>query len=308
VPSKALAILAAISLTIQLLGCASSPPQSGAKVPAAAAKPEEKEPTPSAAQDAKGFAEDVQRGDAAWQAQDLDRAVYYYVQAMGKSPHDAPTLAKMGTIEDSRGRSELAEKAFYWAHEAAPEEPRTAERLARLYLRHGRLDSAAVIYSEVLSRDPSRTRALDGMGEVCLGRADYAESIRYFDRALQAQTPDSAAVFTHRGQARLRLEDLTGAEADFRAALAVEPRVDTWRYLGDVQVLQGKTGAAMASLLNAMDTSQAYNEIGVALLSVKNYQSAKEYFTKAISVSAAWFEEAQRNLALADEQLHDATR
>jgi len=53
---------------------------------------------------------------------------------------------------------------------------------------------------------------------------------------------------------------------------------------------------------------EAYNEIGVALLHVKNYQSAREYFTKASSASAAWSEEAQRNLPLADEQLHDAAR
>ena len=259
-----------------------------------------------AVENSKAFNDAVKSGDAAWQAQDFDRAIYHYVQAMNNSPHDAATLAKIGTIEDGRGHSDLAEKAFFLAHEAAPEEPRIAERLARLYLRRGNLNGAGAIYGEVLLRDATRTRALDGMGEVFLGRAEYAESIRCFDRALQAQTPDSAAVLTHRGQARLHLKDLTGAEADFRAALAVEPREDTWRYLGDAQVLQGRTGAALGSLLNVMDTSQAYNEIGVTLLNVKNYQSAREYFAKAISASAAWFEEAQRNLALADEQLRDA--
>jgi tetratricopeptide (TPR) repeat protein len=306
VPSKVFAILAAIPLVMQLVGCASSPAQAGAKAPAAPAKPEEKKSTPLGAQDAKGFAEDVQRGDAAWKAQDLDRAIYYYVQAMGKSPHDAATLAKMGTIEDSRGNSALAETAFELAHSADPQEPRIAERLARLYFQHAKVDGAAEIYTKVLALDPHRARALDGMGEVCLARSDYVQSISYFDRALAAEKPDAAAVLTHRGYAKLHIDDLAGAETDLRAALAVSPREDAGRYLGDLLVRRGDTGAALDSLLNFMDTAQAYNEIGVVFMNMRNYSDARDYFGKAIKASAAWFEEAQKNLALADEHLKNS--
>jgi Tfp pilus assembly protein PilF len=306
VPSKALAILAAIPLIAQFEGCASSPAQTSAKVPATTAQPEQKKSTPPVVQEPKGFAEYVQRGDAAWQAQDLDRAIYYYVQAMGKSPNDAATLAKMGTIEDGRGNSALAETAFELAHSADPQEPRIAERLARLYLQHGKVDSAAEIYTQVLALDPRRTRGLDGMGEVCLARSDYVQSISYFDRALAAEKPDAAAVLAHRGYAKLRIDDLAGAEADLRAALTVAPREDAWRYLGDLQVRRGDTGAALDSLLNFMDTAQAYNEIGVVFMNMRNYRDAREYFSKAIRASAAWFEEAQKNLALADEHLKNS--
>lgn len=304
--SRVRTILAAIPLIVLLVGCASSPAPSGAKTPAAAAKPEEKKSPPSAARDAKEFAEDVQRGDAAWQAQDLDRAIYYYVQAMGKSPHDAATLAKMGTIEDARGNFALAGTAFELAHSADPQEPRIAERLARLYLQHGKVDGAAEIYTQVLALDPHRTRALDGMGEVCLARSDYVQSISYFDRALAAEKPDTSAVLTHRGYAKLQINDLTGSEADLRAALTVSPREDAWRYLGDLQVRRGDTGAALDSLLNFMDTAQAFNEIGAVFMNMRNYSDAREYFRKAIKASAAWFEEAQKNLALANEHLKNS--
>jgi Tfp pilus assembly protein PilF len=307
VASKALAILAAIPLFIQLEGCASLPAQTSTKAPAAAAQPEQKKSTPPVVREPKGFADDVQRGDAAWQAQDLDRAMYYYVQAMGKSPHDAVTLAKMGDIEDGRGNSALAETAFELAHSADPQEPRIAERLARLYLQHGKVDGAAEIYTQVLALDPHRTRALDGMGEVCLARSDYVQSISYFDRALAAEKPDTSAVLTHRGYAKLQINDLTGSEADLRAALTVSPREDAWRYLGDLQVRRGDTGAALDSLLNFMDTAQAFNEMGVVFMNMRNYGDAREYFFKAIRASAAWFEEAQKNLALADEHLKNST-
>ncbi len=301
-------IIATVPLLLQLGGCVSAPGvQTDAKV-AAAANHEKTKPSPAATQDTKGFgfADAVQRGDAAWQAQDLDRAIYYYVQAMDKSPDDAPTLAKIAAIEDARGNATLAEKAFEMAHSADPQEPRVAERLARLYLKGGKIDGAAEIYTQVLARDPHRPRALDGMGEVCLARSDYGQAILYFNRALQSEKPDAAAVLTHRGYAKLRSNDLAGAETDLRAALAVAPREDTWRYLGDVQSLRGDAGDALESLLNVMDTAQAFNEIGITLMSVKKYKDAKEYFSKAIAASASWFEAAQTNLARVDERLRNS--
>ena len=302
-PSKTSALLVIIAIVALCAGCASPPARTRMQGAEIATQSASKQSKPLAAQPPKGFAEYVTLGDAAWQAQDLDRAIYYYVEALGKSPNDAATLAKMGAIEDSRGNATLAETAFELAHSAAPQEPRIAERLARLYLQRGYTEGAAEIYTQVLAADPRRTRALDGMGEVCVTRSDYVQSISYFDRALAADRPDASAVLTHRGYAKLRLNDLTGAEADLRAALAFSPREDSWRYLGDVYVLRGNTGAALDSLLNIMDTAQAFNEIGVILMNVKNYSDAREYFGKAIKASPAWFEEAQKNLAVADEHL-----
>jgi tetratricopeptide (TPR) repeat protein len=306
VRSKTLAFLATIPFILQFAGCASSPAQTSANATETATQSDKIKSTPPVAKQPKGFAEDIKLGDAAWQSRDLDRAMYYYVQAMGKSPHDAATLAKMGDIEDGRGNSALAETAFELAHSTDPQDPRIAERLARLYLQRGYVDGAAEIYTQVLALDPHRTRALDGMGVVCLARSDYVQAIGYFDRALAAEKPDASAVLTHRGYAKLRLNDLTGAEADLRAALTVSPREDSWRYLGDLHVLRGETGAALDSLLNIMDTSRAFNEIGVVLMNMKNYSDAREYFSKAIKASAAWFEEARKNLALADEHLKNS--
>ena len=96
---------------------------------------------------------------------------------------------------------------------------------------------------------------------------------------------------------------LRPGEADLRAALSISPREDSWRYLGDLQVLRGDTGAALDSLLNVMDTAQAFNEMGVVFMSQKNYSAAREYFDKAIKASAVWFDEAQKNLSQADEHL-----
>jgi len=201
------------------------------------------------------------------------------------------------------------------SHRANPEEPRVAERLARLYLKSGKVDNASDIYTQVLAADPNRARALDGMGEVYLARSDYGQAILYFDRALKAEKPDPASVLIHRGYAKLRSRDLAGAEADLRSALSVPqrddawiaPRDDAWRYLGDVLVLRGDAAGALESLLNVLGTAEAFNEMGVTLMDAKNYKDAREYFIKAIGASAAWFESAQRNLALVDERLRNTS-
>jgi hypothetical protein len=59
--------------------------------------------------DAMAPAEAVQRGDTAWQAGELDRAIYYYVLSMQQSSAKAGTLAKIGEIEEGRGNTALAE-------------------------------------------------------------------------------------------------------------------------------------------------------------------------------------------------------
>ncbi|MGH8231499.1 MAG: tetratricopeptide repeat protein [Steroidobacteraceae bacterium] len=258
------------------------------------------------AADAKAFAEAIKRGDKAWQAGEVDRAVYYYVLALEHSPQDAPTLAKIGAIKQQLGQTVLAEKAFELAHSAQPDEPRIAERLAQLYLQQDKVDAAARIYGEVLEQYPQRSRALDGMGDVCVLRGEFPQAIDYFDRALQADQPDAASILTHRGYAKLRVLDLAGAESDLRAALATSSRADAWRYLADLQVRQHDNAGAYSSLTKVMDSAHAYNEIGLVLLNMNSFGDSYSYFTKAISASATWYDEAQRNLELAEEHLHQS--
>ena len=160
--NRVLALLVTMPLIVQLAGCASSPAPIGVQARQAVTQPQTTKSKPPIAQKSKGFAENVALGDAAWQAQDLDRAIYYYVQAAGESPHDATTLAKMGAIEDSRGNAALAETAFEMAHSAEPNEPHIAERLARLYLQRGNVDGAAQIYMVMIQANNNRASVSGG--------------------------------------------------------------------------------------------------------------------------------------------------
>jgi Tfp pilus assembly protein PilF len=305
VRNKTATIIAVLPLLLQLAGCATSTAAraDGGTTKSASTRAPAKSVPSEAAQNAKTFAEAVQRGDAAWQLGQLDRAVYYYVLALERSPQDAPTLAKIGAIEEARGDSPRAQMAFEMAHAAQPDEPHIAERLGRLYLQQSNFDGAEQIYAQVLALHPQRTHALDGMGEVCLERTELSEAIHYFDLALQAEDADAASVLTHRGYAKMLSDDLPGAAADLHAALVGTPQAATWQHMAELQTRQHDSAAALESLLNIMDTARAYNEIGVVLMKMNDYRAAANHFAKAISASPYWYEEAHRNLALAEEHL-----
>jgi len=165
------------------------------------------------------------------------------------------------------------------------------------------IDGAAEIFARVLTLYPQRARALDGMGEVLRARKNYVQSIRYFDQALRAENTDIAEVLTHRGYAKILVGDLPGAKEDLRVALAAKPSPETWLRLAELQTRQGDKAAALKSLLNIMDTPQAYNQIGTVLMKMSAYRAAADCFSQAITANPAWYEEAHRNLALANEYL-----
>lgn len=254
-----------------------------------------------------GPVEAEQRGDAAWQTGDLEWAIYYYVLSMQSSPTKAVTLAKIGDIEAARGESALAQQAFEMAHAVDAQDARIGERLGQMYLQQRRIEEAAGLFGAVLTAEPRRTRALDGMGEVLLARGDYVQAVQYFDRALLADGADAAAILGHRGFAKLLLNDLAGASLDLHSAVERDPRSVAWRYLAELQVKQNDPSAAFASLSKLMDIAHAYNELGVLLMDGQNYRDAKDYFSKAVSASPVWYEESEKNLALANERLASST-
>jgi Tfp pilus assembly protein PilF len=141
---------------------------------------------------------------------------------------------------------------------------------------------------------------------VCRAWTNYTGSIHYFDEAMKAPDVDTASVLTHRGYAKLLAGDLPGAGWDLRTALNTTPQPEAWRYLAELQTRQHDNAQALQSLLKVMDTAHAHNEMGVVLMSMNEFHAAARKFAEAISASPAWYEEAHRNLAIANEHLRSS--
>ena len=79
-----------------------------------------------------------------------------------------------------------------------------------------------------------------------------------------------------------------------------------WLNLGKVQAKARQYGMAFQSFLETLDTAHAYNEVGEAAVRNGDHKVAKAYFENATNESPTYFEQAYKNLAIANEELKKA--
>lgn len=247
-------------------------------------------------------AEGVQRGDEAWRRGELDRAIYLYLHALRFAPNDASTLRKIGAIHESRGNRALARRAFEMALERGGEHAGTLERLGLLYLEDGANERAQALLARVVALEPGRWRAHNGLGVLADRRAEYAAARAHYEAALELE-PATAMVLNNRGYSRYLAGDLAGAEADLLEAIRLGAAGQAWLNLGKVQAKARRYSVAFRSFLETLDTASAYNEVGEAALRNGDRQIAKGYFESAANASPSFFERAQKNLAIVNEEL-----
>ncbi len=105
----------------------------------------------------------VERGDKAVEDGDLDKAIEYYVQAIGAAPDLAPAYHNLGCVFASReglGDALRASNYFQKAAELAPGDAAPIYAIATLFHRQNRLEDARGYYLEALQRDPNHLGAL----------------------------------------------------------------------------------------------------------------------------------------------------
>jgi spermidine synthase len=124
---------------------------------------------------------------------------------------------------------------------------------------------------------------------------------------LGAAVPDSAEVHNLVGIAEMRAGRVDEAIREFRQALSKDPRSPNARAnLGQILYDQGavllesrRYGDAAAPLQEAVelmpDSSEAHNDLGVALASLGRVEEAREHFQRAVALEPD-FAEARRNL------------
>lgn len=135
-----------------------------------------------------------------------------------------------------------------------PEANRSSIRTARNALADGQAQTALSIARGVLTVDPKNVGALTAAGDADAALNNRLEAAKYFRQALAI---DSSYVPAHLGQGKLKLrDDVKGAEADFRAIVAANPK----------------------------DTA-ALTDLGVALDLQERHKEAQAYYVTAISLN-----------------------
>lgn len=135
--------------------------------------------------------------------------------------------ARAGTVVAADGTARAAARA---------EDPKTGQvREAYAKLNDSEVDAAGTRFETLLARYPNDVDSLGGLGIVRLREQRFGEARSLLERASQLAPKSSArwkdALSTARfwervrhGEAAREAGDLTGAERDFRAAIAADPR------------------------------------------------------------------------------------
>jgi tetratricopeptide (TPR) repeat protein len=289
-------------LLLAMVGCASTPRQ---PVPGARAEPSAQRAGDSGSPTrlAGSFDEAIHRGDAAWQAGNTDLALYLYVQALSFQPRDVSTLGKIGSIHRARGNLELARTAFELAATTAPDDARATSQLGLVLFAQGDVEAADTWLRKSLAADATNWRIYDALGLIAQRRGHYDEALSFLQHA-SVLAPSEPGPPLHRGGVQLATGDYAAAETTLQQSLELKQTSDAWRLLGEAQAHLGEYARALTSLLQASDVPAAYNTVGQVALANHDNRVALDYFQKATESSPVYFPEAQRNAALARQQLN----
>jgi tetratricopeptide (TPR) repeat protein len=304
-------LLAACLLAIPMSGCASAPETPGkaerGAVGAAASAGPEATTTPAAAAAPRTAAEAMAEGDAAWRAGEIEKALYMFVQAQQLDEQSETPLLRIGAIQESRGKHELARQAFAMAVERAPANAAAHERLGFQWLRSGEHDRAAAAFTEAARIDSTRWRSCMGLGLAAERRRDLQAARVHYDAAF-ALRPRSAELLVHSARVRMLTGDLPGALAEARASLDIGSSESAWLAIGDITARMGDFPGGLEAYHKVLPGSAAYFRLGEQAMAAMDYERAMDYFEQAAAAAPSYYEEAHKSLAVARERLADQRR
>jgi len=123
-----------------------------------------------------------------------------------------------------QGRPDQAINSFKHAYELNKGYPQVLQGLGLAYYQLGVPDTALIWFKRTEEITPDDPELSNNLASVYLSLKRYDESVVYSTKAIN--NPDyrtPAAAYFNRGIARLRLNDLSGAEEDFILAIRHEP-------------------------------------------------------------------------------------
>jgi len=240
--------------------------------------------------------EAILRGDAAIASGDVDRALFFYVEALKLDPNQVPVMLKIGAIHRQRGDQPRALGAYRRALAVEPGNPTALEGAGLVLIERREQEAARDLLGRAVTEDPQRWRAHEGLGVLADLRGEHPQALEHYAAALQLR-PQQPSIHSNRGYSRYLAGDLDGAEADFRAALDADPRFErAWRNLGLLLVRRQQYEDALTAFLRVEDRAAALNDVGYLAMIEGRYDVAEYYLAEALSASPTYYQVADENL------------
>ena len=170
------------------------------------------------------------------------------------------------------------------------------------YYQTGRLREAESVCKQIIRKQPRHVDALNLLGVVYYGLADYDSAIEQIKKALTFN-PSNAEAYTNLGNAYRNKRQLDNAVSCYEKAIKLKPRLAmAHNNLGSVLQEQGQTDEAAACYQKALtldpQLAAAHNNVASLFLNRKEFDKAIPHLQKAIAMVPG-FAEAYYNLGSA---------
>ena len=272
--------------------------------------------------------EAMQRALKAKTEQDFDRALYEYIRAYELDNQHTDALVQIANIHYARKNYRIAYLAYQKALFIEPNLIAAHQGSGLILLRKKQHDLALESFSKAVALDKAQraeqtemktdqatkaahsTLAIEsynGLGIIYDMKGKFDEARLNYQAALELNANDKI-ILNNLGYSYYLQSNWSQAERYFTRALQVDSAYQPgWKNLGLVYARQEKYMQALEALEQAMDTPQAYNDIGYVCLLSKRYERAADFFQKAISANPQYYEIAYQNL-LRVKRLLDSQR
>ena len=237
-----------------------------------------------------------QLGDLALQQQDLDRALFNYIQALNMDGEDALTLVKIAAIHDYRGNQDLAGLAYKRALQVDRHNTQALTGIGIILLKKREMNPAKVLLLRSVELDDSQWQAHNALGIIEDLQSNHQLAIAHFQVALQIK-PESPMLMNNLGYSYYLSDSWAAARKLYQKALNVAPDYKrAWQNLGLLYSREENYRSALDAFSHAMETSQAYNDVGYLSMLEGKYALSERFLERAINESPSYYETANENI------------
>ncbi|MDH4582106.1 tetratricopeptide repeat protein [Pseudomonas sp. BN415] len=254
----------------------------------------------------------------AYQAGDLDLALFQYLRAIELDPKRYQALVWVGRIHKERGNNQLAEMAFNDVLTSEPGHVDAQTELGLLNLSQRRHEQAQELLLKAVGEDQRRLggkpeigladvgtlkvdsksplKAYNGLGVLADLREDFPISEGFYRLAMQID-PRSPMVQNSLGYSYYLAGHWEQAERAYKQGISYEPAYHPlWRNYGLLLARMGRYEEAISAFEQVEKRAEASNDVGYICLVEGKLEEAEQFFRSAIDQSPAHYETAWDNL------------
>ncbi len=232
-------------------------------------------------------------------------ALFYYEQALEYLPEDYRLRLRVADSHRQLGNFALAKERYQALIGDRGVDIGAREGLGLTQLKLGEQAAARELFVAVLEDDAERWRSLNALGTIEDLHANYSAAGDYYRRALQAE-PNNPIIINNYGYSLIMAGDYAAAERELKRGIAHAP--DFFRLRNNLAIAhawQGEYREAVDVLIVTLPHEVAYNNIGYIAMLSGDYENARFYLKKAISISPRHYLQAVRNLEKLEQAMSD---